>query len=142
MTDIRANPTKGARLMAQVKKRGGRGDRSPLGTWFWDIDRMLLLLTLLLIAIGLVAVAAASPASAVRYSGEHKKFAPLYYFWRQLMWVGVSLPVLFFVSMLPAVLARRLAVAGAGVFGLLLRSITARGAGSVSASPSSSRPSS
>jgi cell division protein FtsW len=56
----------------------------------------------------------------VRYSGEHKKFAPLYYFWRQLMWVGVSLPVLFFVSMLPAVLARRLAVAGAGVFGLLL----------------------
>ncbi len=120
MTDIRANPTKGARLMAQVKKRGGRGDRSPLGTWFWDIDRMLLLLTLLLIAIGLVAVAAASPASAVRYSGEHKKFAPLYYFWRQLMWVGVSLPVLFFVSMLPAVLARRLAVAGAGVFGLLL----------------------
>ncbi len=120
MTDIRANPTKGARLMAQVKKRGGRGDRSPLGTWFWDIDRMLLLLTLLLIAIGLVAVAAASPASAVRYSGEHKKFAPLYYFWRQLMWVGVSLPVLFVVSMLPAVLARRLAVAGAGVFGLLL----------------------
>ncbi|MBM6575593.1 cell division protein FtsW [Microvirga sp. SRT01] len=120
MSDIRANPTKGARLMAQVKKRGGRGDRSPLGTWFWDIDRMLLLLTLLLIAIGLVAVAAASPASAVRYSGEHKKFAPLYYFWRQLMWVGVSLPVLFFVSMLPAVLARRLAVAGAGVFGLLL----------------------
>ncbi len=120
MTDIRANPTKGARLMAQVKKRGGRGDRSPLGTWFWDIDRMLLLLTLLLIAIGLIAVAAASPASAVRYSGEHKKFAPLYYFWRQLMWVGVSLPVLFAVSMLPAVLARRLAVAGAGVFGLLL----------------------
>ncbi len=120
MTDVRANPTKGARLMAQVKKRGGRGDRSPLGTWFWDIDRMLLLLTLLLIAIGLIAVAAASPASAVRYSGEHKKFAPLYYFWRQLMWVGVSLPVLFAVSMLPAVLARRLAVAGAGVFGLLL----------------------
>ncbi len=120
MTDVRANPIKGARLMAQVKKRGGRGDRSPLGTWFWDIDRMLLLLTLLLIAIGLIAVAAASPASAVRYSGEHKKFAPLYYFWRQLMWVGVSLPVLFAVSMLPAVLARRLAVAGAGVFGLLL----------------------
>ena len=102
-------------LIAKVKRRGGRGDRSPLGTWFWDIDRMLLLLTLFLIAIGLIAVAAASPASAVRYSGEHHKITPLYYFWRQLMWVGVSLPVLFGVSMLPVPLARRLALGGAAV---------------------------
>jgi cell division protein FtsW len=102
-------------LIAKVKRRGGRGDRSPLGTWFWDIDRMLLLLTLFLIAIGLIAVAAASPATAVRYSGEHHKFTPLYYFWRQLIWVGVSLPVLFGVSMLPVPLARRLALGGAAV---------------------------
>jgi len=102
-------------LIAKVKRRGGRGDRSPLGTWFWDIDRMLLLLTLFLIAIGLIAVAAASPATAVRYSGEHHKFTPLYYFWRQLIWVGVSLPVLFGVSMLPVSLARRLALVGAAV---------------------------
>ena len=118
MTDIRAGAGpapggKGARLIAQVKKRGGRGDRSPLGTWFWDIDRMLLLLTLFLIAIGLIAVAAASPASAVRYSGDKHKIAPLYYFWRQLMWVGVSLPVMIGVSMLPVTMARRLAVSGA-----------------------------
>ncbi|WP_230481460.1 FtsW/RodA/SpoVE family cell cycle protein [Sphingomonas sp. Leaf21] len=98
-----------------MKGRGGRGDRSPLGTWFWDIDRVLLLLTLFLIAIGLIAVAAASPATAIRYSGEHRKFAPLYYFWRQVMWVGVSLPVLFAVSMLPVVTARRMAVLGTGV---------------------------
>ena len=115
MSDVRADT-----LIAKVKRRGGRGDRSPLGTWFWDIDRMLLLLTLFLIAIGLVAVAAASPASAVRYSGEHHKIAPLYYFWRQVMWVGVSLPVLFGVSMLPVPTARRLALTGAAVFvGLL-----------------------
>ncbi|WP_233150556.1 FtsW/RodA/SpoVE family cell cycle protein [Sphingomonas mollis] len=120
MTDMRAGDGKGARLMAQVKRRGGRGDRSPLGTWFWDIDRMLLLLTLFLIAIGLIAVAAASPASAVRYSGDKHKIAPLYYFWRQLMWVGVSLPVLFGVSMLPVTVARRFAVMGAGLFTLLL----------------------
>ncbi len=107
-------------IIAKVKRRGGRGDRSPLGTWFWDIDRMLLLLTLFLIAIGLVAVAAASPASAVRYSGEHHKIAPLYYFWRQLIWVGVSLPVLFVVSMLPVPTARRLALIGASVFVALL----------------------
>ncbi|KTW16199.1 cell division protein FtsW [Sphingomonas sanguinis] len=98
-----------------MKGRGGRGDRSPLGTWFWDIDRVLLLLTLFLIAIGLIAVAAASPATAMRYSGEHRKFAPLYYFWRQVMWVGVSLPVLFVVSMLPVVTARRMAVLGTGI---------------------------
>nr|WP_309659944.1 MULTISPECIES: FtsW/RodA/SpoVE family cell cycle protein [unclassified Sphingomonas] len=103
-----------------MKKRGGRGDRSPLGTWFWDIDRMLLLLTLCLIAIGLIAVAAASPATAVRYSGEHHKLTPLYYFWRQVMWVGVSLPVLFGVSMLPVPVARRMALTGAAVLVVLL----------------------
>ncbi len=124
MTDIASGeePARsgGARLMAQVKQRGGRGDRSPLGTWFWDIDRMLLLLTLFLIAIGLIAVAAASPATAARYSGDRHKIAPLYYFWRQLMWVGVSLPVLFVVSMLPVAQARRLAVSGAAFFALML----------------------
>jgi cell division protein FtsW len=120
MTDIRAGHERRARLLAQVKKRGGRGDRSPLGTWFWDIDRMLLLLTLFLIAIGLIAVAAASPATAVRYSGEHRKIAPLYYFWRQIMWVGVSLPVLIGVSMMPVAAARRMAVMGAGLFAALL----------------------
>ncbi|WP_343528011.1 putative peptidoglycan glycosyltransferase FtsW [Sphingomonas sp.] len=103
-----------------MKGRGGRGDRSPLGTWFWDIDRVLLLLTLFLIAIGLVAVAAASPATAMRYSGEHRKFAPLYYFWRQVMWVGVSLPVLFGVSMLPVVTARRMAVLGTAILIVIL----------------------
>ena len=120
MTDVRASgQTPPATAVARAK-RGGRGDRSPLGTWFWDIDRVLLVLTLFLIAIGLLAVAAASPASAVRYSGEHLKFPPLYYFWRQLIWVGISLPVLFAVSMLPVALARRLAVAGAGLFTLML----------------------
>jgi cell division protein FtsW len=116
MTDMRASRG----IVAQMKRRGGRGDRSPLGTWFWDIDRMLLLLTMFLIAIGLIAVAAASPATAARYSGEHHKLAPLHYFWRQLMWVGVSLPVLFGVSMMPVALARRMALAGAAVLMVLL----------------------
>ncbi len=117
MSDMMA---KSSGIRASLKGRGGRGDRSPLGTWFWDIDRVLLLLTLSLIAIGLVAVAAASPASAVRYSGEHTHIAPLYYFWRQLMWVGVSLPILFAVSMLPVNVARRGALVGAVVCLVLL----------------------
>ena len=118
-TAAAASP-RGKAFVQKMKQRGGRGDRSPLGTWFWDIDRMLLLLTMFLIAIGLIAVAAASPASAVRYSGEHHKFAPLYFFWRQLMWVLLSLPVLFGVSMLPVTTARRLALSGAVVFFALL----------------------
>ncbi len=111
---------KSSGIKAKLRNRGGRGDRSPLGTWFWDIDRVLLLLTMSLIAIGLVAVAAASPASAVRYSGEHTHIPPLYYFWRQLMWVGVSLPILFGVSMLPVNAARRFALVGAVLFAVLL----------------------
>ena len=118
MTDTSLSAPTG--FVAKVKRRGGRGDRSPLGTWFWDIDRLLLGLTLFLIAIGLVAVAAASPATAVRYSGERHHLAPLHYFWRQAMWVGLSLPVLIGVSMLPVATARRLALAGAAVFALAL----------------------
>ncbi|MET4594110.1 cell division protein FtsW [Sphingomonas sp. PvP015] len=124
MTDMRARTidmgVQRTGIVAKMKRRGGRGDQSPLGTWFWDIDRMLLLLTLFLIAIGLIAVAAASPATAVRYSGEHHKLTPLYYFWRQLIWVGVSMPVLFGVSMMPVSMARRMALTGAVVLVAIL----------------------
>ena len=37
--------------------RYGRSDRSQLGRWFWEIDRVLLLLVAVLIGIGLIAVA-------------------------------------------------------------------------------------
>lgn len=107
-------------LWAKVRARGGRGDRSALGMWFFDIDRVLLLLALLLIAIGLLSVAAASPASAVRYSGDRTHFAPLYFFWRQVLWVAVSVPIMIGVSMMPHALARRMALIGAGVFFALL----------------------
>ena len=126
MTDITAESMRADRrqaLWARVKPRGGRGDRSPIGMWFWDIDRVLLLLALLLIAIGLLAVAAASPASALRYSGDKTHIQPLYYFWRQVMWVGVSLPVMFVVSMLPVPIARRMALIGGAVFLCLLAAV-------------------
>lgn len=97
-----------------------RTDRSRTGLWFWEVDRMLLLLALLLMAIGLVAVAAASPVSATRYSGVGHKIAPMYYFWRQFGWVAISTPLMVVVSTFPVALARRLSVIGAGVFLLLL----------------------
>src|SRR6185295_18528462 len=80
--------------------RYGRSDRSPIGRWFWEIDKVLLLLVAILIGIGLIAVAAASPAAGHRYSGGSVQFSDLHYFYRQLMWLAVSLPVMIAISMM------------------------------------------
>ena len=96
--------------------RYGRSDRSALGRWFWEIDRVLLLLVTVLIGIGLVAVAAASPAAAERYSGGNVTFAPLHYFYRQIVWIALSVPVMIVISMLPREQAKRLSLIGAGIF--------------------------
>ena len=55
-----------------------------------------------LIGIGLIAVAAASPAAAHRYSGGSVTIPELYYFWRQLMWIAVGVPVMIGISMMTA----------------------------------------
>ncbi|MDB5700618.1 MAG: cell division protein FtsW, partial [Sphingomonadales bacterium] len=104
----------------QPSQRLGRSDRSAFGLWFWEIDRVLLLLVFILISVGLIAVAAASPAAADRYSGGNVTIAPLHYFWRQLGWVALGLPVMIGVSMLPTQIARRFALGGAAFFGVML----------------------
>ncbi len=106
-----------------VKRRGSRlsrADRTPLGLWFWEIDRVLLLLVSMLIATGLVAVAAASPVAAQKLSTATASLDPLYYFYRQLMWVMVGVPVMLAVSMLPKAQARRFAIYGTIAFLALL----------------------
>ena len=100
--------------------RYGRSDRSEAGRWFWEIDRLLLLLVTVLIAIGLIAVAAASPAAAQRYSGGNVTFAGLHYFYRQLVWIAVGIPVMIAISMMPRDKARRLSLAGAAFFFVLM----------------------
>ena len=50
----------------------GRSDTSALGRWFWEIDKVLLLLITVLIAIGLIAVAAASPAAGAALFGRQR----------------------------------------------------------------------
>src|ERR1700755_2914999 len=95
--------------------RLGRADRSALGRWFWEIDLVLVALVTVLIGIGLIAVAAASPAAGVRYSEGAVQFPPLYYFYRQCMWLTIGVPVMFVVSMLPKEAARRLSLLGAAV---------------------------
>jgi cell division protein FtsW len=100
--------------------RYGRSDTSAMGRWFWEIDKVLLLLITVLIAIGLIAVAAASPAAAQRYSGGNVRFAELYYFWRQLAWIALGVPVMIGISMMPRERARRVSLFGAAFFFVLL----------------------
>ncbi|WP_205479099.1 FtsW/RodA/SpoVE family cell cycle protein [Sphingomonas arenae] len=96
--------------------RYGRSDRSALGRWFWEIDRVLLLMVTVLIGIGLVAVAAASPAAAERYSGGNVTFAPLHYFYRQIVWIALSVPVMIAISMLPRERVQRIGLIGTAIF--------------------------
>jgi cell division protein FtsW len=111
-------------VIDQIKAKGanrlGRSDRSAAGRWFWEIDRVLLFFVAVLIAIGLVAVAAASPAAGQRLSGAGVSYAPLHYFYRQLMWIVLALPVMIAVSMMPRSTARRLSLVGALFFTFLL----------------------
>lgn len=109
-------------MMRDFRARTVPRERTALSNWFWEIDRVLLSLIFILVAIGLVAVAAASPVAAVDRSTTSISVDPLIYFYRQLLWVGVGVPVMLFVSMLPKEQARRFAImlAGFGMFALLL----------------------
>jgi cell division protein FtsW len=109
-----------APLRKNVAPRLGRSDRSALGRWFWEIDKVLLVLVAVLIVIGLIAVAAASPAAGQRYSGGGISVPPLYYFYRQIVWIAIAVPVMIGVSMLAKPTARRLSILGAAVFTILL----------------------
>src|SRR3546814_18152853 len=98
-----------------TKRRGprlSRADRTPLGLWFWEIDRVLLLLVSMLVAIGLVAVAAASPVAAQKLSTKTARLDPLPYLYRQLTWVMVGVPVMLGVSNLPQSKSQGLACVG------------------------------
>jgi cell division protein FtsW len=98
----------------------GRSDTSAVGRWFWEIDKVLLLLLALLIGIGLIAVAAASPAAGQRYSGGNVRFSELHYFYRQIVWIAAGLPVMIGISMMPRERAKRMSLAGAAFFFVLL----------------------
>lgn len=97
-------------LVKEFKNRTVPRERTALAIWFWEIDRVLLSLIVALMAIGLVAVAAASPVAAIDRSTSSVSVTPLIYFYRQLMWVFIGLPIMLVISMLPRTQARRLAV--------------------------------
>ena len=86
----------------------GRSDTSSVGRWFWEVDKVLLLLLAVLIGFGLIAVAAASPAAGHRYSGGSVQFSELHYFYRQIVWIAVGIPVMIGISMMSRERAKRL----------------------------------
>jgi cell division protein FtsW len=109
--------------LAPLRPRAGKPlprKRTALAAWFWEIDRVLLGMIVVLIMIGLVAVAAASPVGAIDRSTSADAVNPLHYFYRQLMWIAIGLPVMIGLSMLTRDQARRFAIGLALLFGLLL----------------------
>ena len=111
---------KAGELVKGFKTRTVPRERTALAIWFWEIDRVLLSLIVTLMAIGLVAVAAASPVAAIDLSTASVAVNPLIYFYRQLMWVFIGLPIMLIISMLPRPQARRLAIFGCAFFFIML----------------------
>ncbi|MFC4291776.1 FtsW/RodA/SpoVE family cell cycle protein [Sphingorhabdus arenilitoris] len=90
--------------------RLGRGDRSPLGIWFWELDRVLLGLIFMLMAIGVLSVAAASPAGAQRLSSATVKLPEFHFLFRHLAFLFAGIPLMLFISMYPKEQAKRLSI--------------------------------
>jgi len=80
-----------------------RSDRTPIGVWWWTVDRWMLGVVALLIGIGVLMSFAASPAAAARMNiGD-----PFHFAVRQCVFAGVSSFVLISVSMLDVKGVRR-----------------------------------
>jgi cell division protein FtsW len=82
-----------------------RSDRSPVGVWWWTIDRWILGVVALLIGIGVLMSFAASPAAAARMNiGD-----PFHFAVRQCVFAGGAAFILLTVSMLDVKGVRRAA---------------------------------
>ena len=87
-----------------------RSDDSAVGTWFWTVDRALLMLLLFLIAIGVVLILGASPPQALRIEkARHVHLGQLYFFNRQLVFATMALAAMIIVSFASKAQVRRLA---------------------------------
>ncbi len=66
-----------------------RSDASAVGRWFWEIDKVLLLLIATLIGIGLIAVAPPRLRAGQRL-GRLGPLFELHYFYRQITWITLG----------------------------------------------------
>jgi cell division protein FtsW len=82
-----------------------RSDRSPLGVWWWTVDRWMLGVVAVLIAVGVLMSFAASPAAAARMNiGD-----PFHFAVRQCVFGAMAAVILIAVSMLEVRGVRRAA---------------------------------
>ncbi|WP_372784332.1 putative lipid II flippase FtsW [Phenylobacterium sp.] len=80
-----------------------RSDRSPIGVWWWTVDRWMLGVVALLIAVGVAMSFASSPAAAARMNvGD-----PFHFAVRQCVFAAASAAILLMVSMLDVKNVRR-----------------------------------
>jgi cell division protein FtsW len=82
-----------------------RTNRSPVGEWWWTVDRWALLTVIVLMGVGLVLSLAASPAVALRLELD-----PYHFVKRHLIFLLPGIAVLLYVSILNERQLRRLAL--------------------------------
>jgi len=95
-----------------------RTDTSPLGIWWWTVDRWSLIALGLIMGFGAVLILAASPAA-----GERIGLDGFYLASRQIAYLTLAAAVMFGVSLLTPLWVRRMAVVGFGG-GLLMLALT------------------
>jgi len=84
-----------------------RRNTTALGRWWWTVDRATLFALMALVFLGVFMVVAASPAVANRIGLDD-----FYFVTRHEMFLVLSVGVMLFISALPQVQVRRLAVLG------------------------------
>ncbi len=84
-----------------------RTNTTAIGRWWWTVDRLNLSALLLLIAVGSILVAAGSPPVAKRLD-----LPGFYFVHRHQVFLLIGLAAMLFVSLLPPVAIRRIAVVG------------------------------
>ncbi|MDG1438229.1 MAG: putative lipid II flippase FtsW [Emcibacteraceae bacterium] len=82
-----------------------RTDNSVISTWWWTVDRWLLMSIALLVTIGIVLVFGASPAVAERIGLSSFHFVE-----RQVIFLTLSVAVIFTVSLMNPMMIRRMGV--------------------------------
>lgn len=87
-----------------------------IGRWWWTIDRYTLIALALLIGIGAILVTAGSPSVAERIGLER-----FYFVKRQIIFLVLSIGIMFSISLMNEIQVRRLAIIGLfGSLGLML----------------------
>jgi cell division protein FtsW len=84
-----------------------RTDISTVGRWWWTIDKWILAATTLLILIGIILNFAAGPPAAERIGAETFHFVR-----RQMVFLPLTIMVIFAISLMAPIQVRRFAVIG------------------------------